>query len=95
MSQTTARPTFALQNGDIVNAHGCRFLLSDKRPILGYRGEPIDVSGCAFTTSYLGPVTPDRDWLYPIAEHGPYGRMMVRGEWTVQGNAYATWLVEV
>ena len=92
MTQTTTRPTYALQNGDIVNVHGCRFLLSDKRPILGCRGEPVDVSSCVFATEYVGPITPDRD---PIAEHGPYGRMMVRGEWTIQGNAYAYWSVEV
>jgi hypothetical protein len=88
---TTTRPTYALQNGDIVNAHGCRFRLSDKRAVSTSYREPLDLSGCAFTTTYVGPVTPNRD---PIAEHGPYGRDMVAGKWVIQGNAYATWSVE-
>ena len=87
---TTTRPTYALQEGDIVWAHGCRLRLHSKRAI-GHLYRDMDLSACAFSTEYVGPTAPDRD---PIAEHGPYGRMMVRGEWTIQGNARASWTVE-
>ena len=91
--QTTTKPTYAIQNGDIVRAHGCRFRVSNKRRTYGVMSDPIELSGCAFTTEYVGPVTLDHD---PIAEYGNfYGGDMVNGRWTIQGNAFAKWTVEV
>ena len=92
MNTTTTKPTYAIQNGDIVQEYGCRFRVSNKRRTFADMYAPIDLSGCAFTTEYVGPVTPDRD---PIAEHGNfYGGDMVNGRWTIQGNASAAWCVE-
>ena len=92
MLATTTKPTYAIQNGDVIHRYGCRFLVSNKRRTYPGMWEPLDVSGCAFTTEYVGPVTPDRD---PIAEHGNfYGGDMVNGRWTIQGNARAMWSVE-
>ena len=90
---TKTLPTYAIQNGDIVLAYGCRFRVSNKRRTYTGMHTPVELSGCAFTTEYVGPVTPDRD---PIAEYGNfYGGDMVSGRWVIQGNALATWTVEV
>ena len=92
MIATTPKPTYAIQNGDVVHRYGCRFLVSDKRRTYHGMWEPLDISGCAFKTEYVGPVTTDFD---PIAEHGNfYGGDMVNGRWTIQGNARAMWSVE-
>jgi hypothetical protein len=89
---TKTLPTYAIQNGDIVQTYGCRFRVSNKRRTYPGMHSPVDMDGCAFNTEYVGPVTPDRD---PIAEHGNYyGGDMVSGRWVIQGNARATWTVE-
>lgn len=91
--QTTTKPTYAIQNGDIVRTHGCRLRVSNKRRTYSGMYEPVELSGCGFTTEYVGPVTPDRD---PVEEYGAfYGGDMVSGRWTIQGNALAMWTVEV
>jgi hypothetical protein len=82
-------PTSALSVGDIVHVHGCRFRLIHPREIADQSGAVV---AWAFSTQYVGPVTPDRD---PVAEYGfSYGLDMVEGRWVIQGSRHTLWQVD-
>lgn len=70
--------TTALQNGNVVWAHGVLFELSNRRP--AFKGEP-ESTAWAFDTTVVLDLDPER---HQIPAHW-------LGDWTIQGNHRATW----
>lgn len=86
--------TLELSTGDIVVHYGVRLRLTDRREYGAEyypRNTPDMLPVVAFSTEYAGTINPECD---PVANYGQYGRDMVNGRWTIQGNRYAVWSVE-